>query len=163
MVQAHAGRQGTHVTLVHEVTEHLHSSDRKQVPAKDLELTIEAFNHEVRKYTDVTGKQVDDAFKVITIKKLLLDKTRVMLQTADLTDYQDCMNYVVKQARVINNHKAATEPAAANGPTLDSAFKDNAAGNPKDSSSGQQTWTPEEEDHWMMMMMKGGGKGKGKK
>ena len=113
--------KGTHVTQVHEVTEHLHSADRKQVPAKDLEVTIEAFNHEVRKYTEVTGKQVDEALKVITLKKFLPDKIRVMLQTADLTDYQDCMNYVAKQARVIKNNKAATEPAAANGPPLDAA------------------------------------------
>lgn len=79
----------------------LHSTDRKQVSAKELEVAIEAFDHEVRKYTEVTGNQVDEAPKVLTLKKLLPDNIKVMLQTADLTKYQDCMNYVVKQARVM--------------------------------------------------------------
>ena len=153
---------GTHTTQVNEATERLHSTDRKQVTSKELEAAIEAFNHEVRKYTEVAGKEVDEALKVLTLKKLLQDKIKVMLQTADLTNYQDCMNYVVKQARVMKNEKAATEPAAANGPTLDSATKDHGAGNPKDDSLGQPSWTPEEEEQWMMMM-KGGGKGKGRR
>ncbi len=80
-----------------------------------------------------------------------------MPQTADLVEYQDGMKYCVKQARVIQIDKAATQPAAS-GPALDAALKDNTTGAPKDSGSGPPSYTPEEEEQWALMM-KGGGEG----
>ena len=107
-----------------------------------MEIAIEAFNNETRKYTDVTGKPADDAFKVLTFKNILPDKIRVMLQTADHATYLACMDYVVKQARVIQNGIAATEPAAG-GPSLDAATKEGTAGTAKDTSP---SYTPEEQE-----------------
>ena len=102
--------KGTRTIQIHEVTQRLHSSDRKQVTAKEVVSILEAFDDETRKYTDVTGKPVDDAFKVLALNKFLPDKIREVLQTADNISYQECKDYAIKQARVINNNKAATEP-----------------------------------------------------
>ena len=84
---------GTHTTQVHEVTERLHSTDRKQVQAKDVVSTLEAFDNGARKYTEVTGQSVDESFKVLTFEKLLPDKLWDMLQTSDHTTYPACKEY----------------------------------------------------------------------
>ena len=93
--------KGTRTTQIHEVTERLHPSDRKQVHAKAAVSTFEAFDNETRKYIEVTGKSVDDAFKVLTLQMLLPDKIWEMLHTTEQFSYQECTDYAIKQARVI--------------------------------------------------------------
>ena len=138
--------KGTHTVQVHEVTEHLHATDRKQIRAKDVVAKIEEYDNEVRKFTEVTGLPVNDASEVLHLKQYLPDKIRERLQTADLTTYQACKDYASKQARVIKNDKAATEPA----PALDAMTKDSAGGNGKESAPATTPQT--EEEQWMMFM-----------
>ena len=121
--------------------------------------TLESFDNETRKYTEVTGEPVDDAIKVMTMKKLILDKIRDMLQTADLTSYQECKDYAIKQARVIKNNRASSEPAPC-GPALDSALKENSTAQPTTPAKETRVYTPQEEEEWLMFTT---GRGKGKK
>ena len=97
--------KGGITTQVHEVTERLYSTARKQVPAKDVVPAIEEFENETRKYQEVTGDAVKDSFLVLSLKRILPDKIRDMLQTADLAIYKECKDYATKQARVIRHEK----------------------------------------------------------
>ena len=79
--------------------------------------TIEAFDNETRKYTEVKGESVDESFKVLTLEKFLPDKIWYMFRTADHTTYLACKYYATKLARGINKGKAAIEPAASAQPS----------------------------------------------
>ena len=61
------------------------------------------------------------------------------METVELHTFQQNKDYVVKQARMVRNEKAATDSS----PVLDAATKAEGPGNNK--SSGPQ-WTPDENE-----------------
>ena len=88
-----------------EITERVFYSGRKAVAAKDVVTTIEKWEGELREYTSLTGLVVENTLKILNLKRMLPKTIKDMLQTVELTDYNEAKEYVIKQARVFQNEK----------------------------------------------------------
>ena len=65
---------GTHLVRVLEVTERLHAPDRKRVQAKDVVPALEGEDALCREYTELTGKEVPEAFNILNLRNIVPDK-----------------------------------------------------------------------------------------
>ena len=119
---------GTHLVRVLEVTERLHAPDRKRVQAKDVVPALESEDALEREYTELTGKEVPEAFKNLNLRKIVPDKIREKLETVELVTYQQNRDYAIKQARTARNERAATDTS----PTVDAATKEDSDKDPQD-------------------------------
>ena len=79
-----------------ELTEKLHDAKRKPVLAKDLAMTIEQFESELREFEAITGKPPDEHAKALALKRMLPPSIRQMLQTVEKTTYKLCKEYALK-------------------------------------------------------------------
>ena len=136
---------------VHDVTERLHAVDLKRVTAKEVVPAIATLDNLFLEYTDITGKEVEEHFKVLRLRKIVPDSIKHQMQTIDLNTYQQNKDYAIRQARTARNEKAATDSP----PTLDAATK---AGEGANTRVLGPPWTPEEDEQWMMSMKGSGGK-----
>jgi len=145
----HLEANGTRPAQVLEVQERVSCMENiKRVQAKDLVPAIEALENLYRRYTDLTGKEVEESLKIVKLRRTVPESIKEKMETVDLLTYTANKDYAIKQARLVRNDKAATDHS----PTLEAATKEE--------WDAYQHYTPEETESYLMM--KGGG-GKGKK
>ena len=109
MLQDCQGGRGEIEARAAELTEKLHDAKRKPVLAKDLAMTIEQFESELREFEAITGKPPDEHAKALALKRMLPPSIRQMLQTVEKTTYKLCKEYALKQAREMRNERSGDD------------------------------------------------------
>lgn len=82
-----------------ENTENVYYSGRKAVAAKDVVSTIEAWEGELREYTTLTGKTMENNLKIVNLERTLPANIRKMLQTVDIKEYTKAKEYAIKASQ----------------------------------------------------------------
>ena len=88
-----------------EITEKVFYSGRKAVAARDVAPTIEAWEGELREYTTLTGKVMENSLKMINLERMLPESIRKMFQTVEIKEYTKAKEYALKQVRARNREK----------------------------------------------------------
>ena len=80
-------------------------SGRKAVAAKDVAIMIGKWEGEFREYTTLSGFFAENILKRLNLKRMLPKAIKDMVQTVELIHYSEAKEYVIKQARVLQNEK----------------------------------------------------------
>ena len=60
---------------------------------------------ELREYTTLTGKVMENSLKMINLERMLPESIRRMLQTVEIKDYTKAKEYAIKQVRALKREK----------------------------------------------------------
>ena len=117
------------------------------------------WEEELREYENLTGTEVEEYWKIITLKKILPEKVRTMLQTMNIVTYKESKEYALHQARALRTDNPSR-------PTLDQDLNESEEKKKvtieDDQSPGTEASKEEWEQHYALWLPKGG-KGSGAK